>query len=116
MMGCDRRFEADVMTGRQRAVQVAAVTDHPGLVERRPELHAIVEFAEDHARVLGEPVGNVGVEPTAQVIERRGQVPVKQRDERHAVVEKPIDQPIVNASPALFTAPTLQNTRPRDEG
>ena len=51
----DGRFVQVAMSGREHAVQVAAVHDDPRLVQRRPHRHAIVERAEDHPRVVGEP-------------------------------------------------------------
>jgi hypothetical protein len=42
---CDRRLEEASVSGRQAAVEVAAVGDHPRLVERRPHRHAPRERA-----------------------------------------------------------------------
>src|SRR3546814_7618684 len=74
------------MAGREHAMQVAAVGDHPGLVERDPLLHPAVERAVQNAAVLGEPVRAVAVEPAAAVVERGGQVPVVQGEQRFDVV------------------------------
>jgi len=43
MVRGDRRLEPVAVTGRERAMQIAAVGDHPGLVQCRPPGHAIVE-------------------------------------------------------------------------
>ena len=72
----DRCLEAVLVARREQAVQVAAVGHDPGLVQRRPFLHAAVEAPVHHARVVGEPVGHVRVEPAATVVERSRQVPV----------------------------------------
>ena len=75
----DRRLEEAAVARGQHAVEVAAVRDDPGLVQRRPHPHPAVERAEHHARVLGEPAGDVAVLPAAAVLEGRGQVPVEER-------------------------------------
>ena len=72
----DRRLEAVAMARRQRAVQVAAVGDHPGLVDGRPQLDPVVEPAEHDGGVVGEPVGDIRIEPAAEIVERRRQIPV----------------------------------------
>src|SRR2546430_17191394 len=66
----DRRLEEIAMAGRERPVQLAAVGDHPGLIERCPELHPVVELAEEDRRVLRKPRGRIGIEPAAAVVER----------------------------------------------
>src|SRR3546814_4328007 len=63
-------------------VQIAAVGDHPRLVDRHPARHPPVEPIEQHARIIGEPVGAVAVEPAAAIAERGGQIPVIERGER----------------------------------
>jgi hypothetical protein len=82
-------------------VQVAPVRDDPRLVERRPHRHAVVEGAEDRCRIFREPLRDVGVQPAAAIVERRGQIPVVERNEWLDVVgEELIDQPIVEREPA----------------
>ena len=89
----DRRLVLAAVSGRQRAVQVAAVGDDPGLVERGPARHAIAERLEHHFGVVREPVRNVAVEPAATIVKRRRQVPMKQRGVRHdAVFQQLVDQ------------------------
>jgi hypothetical protein len=60
-------------------VQIAAIGDDPRFVERRPLFHATVELAVDDARVVGEPVRDVGIQPAAAIVERGGKIPVIQR-------------------------------------
>ena len=102
----DRRLEAVAMARRERAVQVAAVGDHPRLVERRPHLDPAVELAEHDRRVVGEPVGDVGVEPAAAIVERRGQVPVDTASPSARCRSRAACRPAARRSrgPAAFTA------------
>ena len=57
--GGDGRFEKVSVTRGQRAVQVAAVGDHPGFIERGPKLNAVVELVEAHPGIVGKPLRNV---------------------------------------------------------
>ena len=88
------------MSGSELAVKIAPVGDHPGLVQRGPHLHAIIERAEEHVRVVREPIRDLGVEPPAQAVERGGKVPVVQR--RHgfdARLEQTVHEPVVKIEP-----------------
>ena len=99
---CDRCLEAVLVTGCERAVQVAAVGHDPRLVQGRPELHPVVEAADHHARVVGEPIGDVRIEPAAAVVERRRQVPVVERCHRlDAVGEQRVDEAFVKVEAGL---------------
>ncbi len=92
----DRRLEQIAVTGRQRAVQIAAVGDNPRLVERHPLFHAAIELAEHDLRIFGKPVRDVGVEPAAAIIERCRQVPVIEREQRlDVVLEQLVDEAVV---------------------
>ena len=75
----DRRFEQIRVAGREHAGEIAAVHDDPRLVERRPHLDAIAERVEHRRRVVGEPVGDVAIEPAAAIVERFGKIPVVER-------------------------------------
>ena len=96
LMGGDRRFETVSVAGRQRAVQVSAVGDHPGLVERRPDLDAVIQLTEHDRRVIRKPMRDVRIEPAAPVIERGRKVPVKERNQGFdGVFQERIDQAVV---------------------
>ena len=98
----DRRLVEVPVARRERAVEVAAVGHHPRLVQRGPEPHPVVQRAEQHLGVVGEPAGDVRVEPAAAVVERGGQVPVVQRHRRlDAALQQAIDQPPVEVEPRL---------------
>ena len=102
---CERRLEQIAMPRRERAVQVAAVGDHPRLVERGPYGHA-VERLEHQCAVVGEPVGDVAIEPSAQVVQRGGEVPVVERRHRFDVRgDERVDQPPIEIDTALICAP-----------
>src|SRR5690606_40527932 len=49
---------------------------------RRSSDLAPVEALEHYARIVGEPAGDVAIGPAAEIVERRGQVPVIERAER----------------------------------
>ena len=74
--GSTRRLEPVAVTGREDAVEVAAIGHDPRLVQGGPHLHAVIERAHDGRRVIGEPAGDVGVQPSAAIVERRGEIPV----------------------------------------
>src|SRR3546814_9158746 len=99
MVARDRRLEQIAVTGRERAVQIAAVGDHPRLVQRHPFLHPPIEAAVHHRSIFGEPVRTIPVQPAALVVERGGQVPMVEREQRLDVVLEPfIDKPLVKRS------------------
>src|SRR5205823_11453989 len=52
LVGGDGRLEQVAVAGRQRPVQVAAVRDHPRLIQRRPQLDPVVERSEEHTSEL----------------------------------------------------------------
>ena len=100
-MGRDGRLEAVAMPRRDRPVQVAAVSHHPRLVECHPQLDPIVEPAEHNCSVVGEPARAVRVEPAAPIVQRRGEVPVKQGERGlDAVFQECIDQPVIEIQTA----------------
>jgi hypothetical protein len=101
----------------QDAVQVAAVYDHPGLVDGGPHLDAVVEGLEQQPGVVGEPLGAVAVEPAAAVVQGSRQVPVVERDQRpDAVREQAVDQTAVEVEAAgvHLAAALRQHAAPRD--
>ena len=117
VMRGDRRLETVLVARCEGAVKIAAVGHDPRFVEGRPQLHAVVEPAKHHARVVGKPVGDVGVQPAAAVVERGRQVPVEER--RHgldAVGEQGVDQSLVEAQAGfVHPAPAFgQDAPPRD--
>ena len=92
----DRRLEQAAMAGRERAMEIAAVRDHPGLIEARPLPNAAVQLAEQDLAIIGEPVGNVGIEPSAAIVERGREVPVIERQHRlDALLEQRVHQALV---------------------
>ena len=89
----DRDLVEVVMPGGVDAEHVAVVHHDPRLVERHPARHAIVEGAEAGARVLGEPVRDVAIEPAAARVERLGEIPVVERDHwRDVLGEERVDR------------------------
>jgi hypothetical protein len=113
----DRRLEQVAVAGREGPVQVAAIGDHPGLVERAPHRHAVAEGAIAHARVVGEPVGDVAIEPAATIVERFGEIPVIERRRRLDVaLQQRIDQPRVEVDALLVDATRAlgKDAAPRD--
>jgi hypothetical protein len=83
-------------------VQIAAVDDDPGLVDRAPGLHPAVELLEQDLAVVGEPVGDVGVQPAAAIVQRGGQVPVVEGAERlDALLQQAVDQTVVEVEAGL---------------
>ena len=95
---CDRRLVEIRVARRQHAEQVAAVDHDPRLVERGPLADAAVERADHRLGVVREPVGDRGIEPAAEVVERGGQVPVIEREEGlDVVLQQFVDEPLVEA-------------------
>jgi len=96
LVGGDGRLEQVAVAGRECPVQVAAVCHDPRLIERRPQLDPVVELAEHDRGVLGKPLGRIGIEPTAAVIECRRQIPVIERHHGcNAVPEQRIGEAVV---------------------
>src|SRR5690606_25009317 len=74
---------------------------------RRSSDLAPVEALEHYARIVGEPAGDVAIGPAAEIVERRGQVPVIERAERlDAGFEQAVDEALVMVEPGLVH-PTL---------
>ena len=117
VMRGDRRFETAAMPGRELAMQIAAVGDDPWLVERDPVLHAAVERPVHQRCIVSEPVGDVGIQPTAAVIQRRRQIPVEQGRQRlDALAQQLVDQARIKIHTGLID-PALalgQHPRPTD--
>ena len=78
----DRRLVETAMPWREQPVQVAPVGDDPRLVECRPHRHSIAKRPVHHRGIVGEPVGDVAIQPTAHVVERGREIPVIERDQR----------------------------------
>ena len=96
MMRGDRRLEEVAVSRRQRAMEIAAVGDDPRFVERRPPLYAAVELTKQDGRVIGEPIGDIGIEPAAAVVEGGGKVPMIEGEEGlNPVFQERIDQLVV---------------------
>ena len=92
----DRGFETIAVTRSQSPMQVPTVGHDPGFVQRDPFLHAAVESTEHDRCVVGEPIRDFRIEPTATVIERGWKIPVIERDQRlDSILEQCVDQPDV---------------------
>ena len=102
----DRGLVCAAVAGREHTVHVAAVGHHPGLVQRGPQRHAVVERFVDRAGVVSEPVCDVGVEPAAAVVQRRRQVPVIERGHRRdAGTQQLVDESFVEAEAGRIDTP-----------
>jgi hypothetical protein len=105
------------VAGREQTVQVPAVRHDPRLVQRGPHRHAVPQRPEHHTRIVGEPVGDVAVEPSAAVVECGRQVPVIQRDvRRDPGGQQPVNEPAVEVETTLVhgAGPVRQHAAPRD--
>ena len=112
----DRRLVEIGVSRGQQADEVAAIRHDPRLVERRPVLHPAIERAEHHVCILGEPLGDVGIEPAAAVVERRRKVPmIERRKGRDAFREQRIDESLVKGESLRIHAPLPfgEHTAPR---
>ena len=65
--------------GRVDAEEMAEPGDAPRLVDRGGGADAVAETRHDDLGVVGEPAGDVAVQPAAEVGERRRQLPVVER-------------------------------------
>jgi hypothetical protein len=98
VMTCKRRLERAAMPRCKHTVQVTTIGHDPWFIQRHPIAHTVAELAKHDFRVLCEPVGDVAIEPTPSIIERRRQVPVIQRRHRlNPFCEQPIDETIVKS-------------------
>src|SRR5512136_2387317 len=88
------------MTWCQSAMQVPAIGDDPGLVQRDPFLHAVVKSAEHDRGVVSEPIRDFRIEPTAAIVECGGEIPMIERDQGlDSILEKGVDKPVVEIEP-----------------
>src|SRR5262249_44066912 len=80
------------------------MADHPGaewLVDGHPPRHDIAERAEYLLGVVAEPPDRVPVRPATGVLQRLGQFPVIERDQRrHSPAQQPGHGPLVAVGPA----------------
>jgi hypothetical protein len=91
-----QRVEQERLAGGVRAQHVAERHVHERLVQRDPQLDPVAQCGRHQARVLGEPVRRVPVQPAAVVLQRLRQVPVEQRGDRvDAVPQQLVDKPVV---------------------
>ena len=117
VVGRDRSFESVAMSGRNRAVQIAAVGHDPRLVERYPHLDPVVQLAKHDRCIVGKPICDIGIEPTSQIIERRRKIPVKKRDHGFdTIFQQRVDQPAVEikARGIDLASASRQDPTPRD--
>jgi len=85
--------------------------------EGRIAANATLASLTDRLGVLGEDQWNVGIEPPAAIVERRGQIPMIERDVRlNSGGEQCIDQSIVKGEPRGVDAAAAfgQHATPRD--
>jgi hypothetical protein len=89
----DRRLEEVAVARGEDPVQVPAVRHDPRLVDRRPHRHPVAECAAHDVGVVGEPAGDVAIEPAAAVVEGCGEIPVIEgRVRGDAACEERVDQ------------------------
>src|SRR6185312_11478928 len=105
------------MSRCQGPVQIAAIRHDPGLVERDPFFYAVVESAEHDVGVVGKPLRYLRIEPTPAIIERCGEVPMEERDERlDLILEQGIDKPLIEVQSGTIHGPGAggKNPAPRN--
>ena len=116
-MGGERRLEQVAVSGGQRAMEIPAMGDDPRLVQSGPHRDPVTQGGEGEIGVIGEPIGDIGVEPPAPVVERGGKIPVVERGHRLDVRgDQRIDQPPVEVDAALIPAAfsIREHAAPRD--
>ncbi len=96
------------------AAPVADVGEDGRLVERHPLLHAVAVPFEHQVRVVSEPVGDRAVRPTAEVLERLGQVPVVEGEHGLDVLrQEGVDEPVVEGEALLVDSALAERHHPR---
>ena len=101
---------------RVAAFAVAEQRVDVGLVERHPMLDAVAQPFRNDARVVGEFLRDVTIEPAALLLQRLRQVPmVEAQPRRNAARDQFIDQTIVEIETARLdrAAAGGKNARPR---
>jgi hypothetical protein len=74
-----------------------------GLIEHRPMLDAVAEALRHDARVIGEFVGDIALEPAALVLQRLRQIPVVEaKPWRDAAGDEAVDQTVVEIKAAML--------------
>ena len=87
-----------------------------GLIEHRPMLDAVAEALRHDARVIGEFVGDIALEPAALVLQRLRQIPVVEAKPRgDAAGDETVDQTVVEIKAAMLNRARArgQDARPR---
>ena len=103
--------------GRMPGHAVTEQGEDRWLVEGREAPHAIAVARGDQRSIVGEPSGDVAVEPSAPVLERLRQVPVIQAEPGFdAGRQQPVDQAIVEGEAGLVHRPASRrhDARPGD--
>ena len=63
-------------------LQIAAVCNDPGFVERHPPRDSIIERTGNGRGIVGEPVGGVRIQPPAAIFEVGREIPVEEGQDR----------------------------------
>src|SRR5215469_4266651 len=100
-----RRSSKRVQIGHPRSMSaknVAETGKDGGLIERDPVFNAVSEAIRSLDRILAEPAGNIAIGKSSPILQRLGQIPMKQSDKwRYPRLQKLIDQAIVKIEAAL---------------
>ena len=102
---------------RMDAVGVAEEGEDGRLVERHPILDTVAQARREQRGVVGEPAHDLRVGEAAAVLQRLGQVPVEQVDQRlDARAEQGVDEALVEVETGLVdgAGPRGQDARPAD--
>src|SRR5215469_6670642 len=84
------------------AKSVAETGKDRGLIEHDPVFNAVSEAICRLDHILAEPAGNIAVGKSSPILQRLGQIPMKQGDKwRYPCRQKLIDQAIVKIETAL---------------
>ena len=78
--GLEHLPEAELEAGGVFTVEMAEADEALGFVERDPVADAVGKPVNHDGRIVGEPVGTVGIEPAAPHEQVVGKVPVEQRN------------------------------------
>ena len=111
-----RGFGSALVAGGMDTVQVPGIGHDPRLIERGPHGHPVAQRVHHDAGVVGEPAGDIAIEPATRVVESGRQVPVVECDGRcDAELQQAIHQLIVKRESSLVDEPPSgrQDAAPR---
>ena len=115
-MKCGEHVGQPCQAGRMGSFAITEQRMNVRLIEHRPMLDAVGQPPRHDPRILGKLVRYIAIEPAAFILQRLGQIPVKEtQPRRNSGGDQAVDQPIVKIETARLDGALAGwlDTRPR---